>query len=159
MPKRQQVMKELEKTWWDMWIVQVLPHLVPYKKWRVETRSVKVGDIVLVLFDRKIGKGDYRLARVLRVHLDTHKPPLTPHQQSLRGDSHDRAGSQSVVRTVTVGMRQRDRRETSLPYIPRPLQELTIGVQRLAVICPIEEQVDTDDGLDLGVTETKTNDT
>ena len=28
------------------------------KKWSVETRSVRGGDIVLALFDRKIGKGD-----------------------------------------------------------------------------------------------------
>ena len=27
--RRQQVMQELEKTWWDMWIVQVFPNLVP----------------------------------------------------------------------------------------------------------------------------------
>ena len=28
--QRQQLMKELEDTWWRMWITQVLPFLVPY---------------------------------------------------------------------------------------------------------------------------------
>ena len=68
--RRQQVMKEIEDTWWRQWIVQALPHLVPFKKWRQEFRSVKKGDIVLVLYDRSIGKGDYRLARVQEVNPD-----------------------------------------------------------------------------------------
>ena len=45
-----------------------------------------------------------------------------------------------VIRTVTVGMRHRDKREPGLPYVSRPLQELKIGVQRIAVICPYEDQ-------------------
>ena len=117
--KRQQVMRELEKTWWDQWIVQALPSLIPYKKWRAEKRSLRVGDLVLVLYGKKIGKGDYRLARVTQVHPDEH----------------------NVVRTVTVGMRKRDSREAITPYVPKPLEELRLGVQRLVVISPIEEQL------------------
>ena len=116
--KRQQVMRELEKSWWDQWIVQALPNLVPYKKWRIEHRPLSIGDIVLVLYARKIGKGDYRLARVLQVHPDPH----------------------GVIRTVTVGMRRRDSRENALPYVHRPLEEIKLGVQRLVVVCPKEEQ-------------------
>jgi len=140
--RRQQVMRELEKTWWDMWIVQALPQLIPFKKWRVEKRSVCVGDIVLVLFDRKIGKGDYRLARVLQVHRsgqDDLNGVVSSSQDSSCAERH-------VIRTVTVGMRQRDKREPSLPYLPKPLQELKIGVQRIAVICPYEEQQREDNG-------------
>ena len=37
-------------------------------------------------------------------------------------------------------MRGKDRAERLLPYVPKPLQELRIGVQRLAVICSAEEQ-------------------
>ena len=29
--RRQQVMRELEETWWNMWVRQALPHLVPYR--------------------------------------------------------------------------------------------------------------------------------
>ena len=116
--RRQQLMKELEDTWWRMWITQALPFLVPYKKWRTVSRNLCVDDIVLVLYDRKVGKADYRLARILDVHPDEH----------------------GTVRTVTVGMRRRDKRETGLPYQPRPLEKLKLGVQRLAVICPVEVQ-------------------
>ena len=116
--RRQQIMKELEKTWWDQWVVQVLPLLVTFKKWRIEHRSLRKGDIVLVLYDRKVAKGDYRLARILEVYPDAH----------------------GVVRTVKVGMRMREQREAALPYVAKPLVELELGVQRLAVIYPIEEQ-------------------
>ena len=75
-------------------------------------------DIVLVLYENKVSKGDFGLARVLRVQKDSH----------------------GRVRTVVVGMRGKDRAERLLPYVPKPLQELRIGVQRLAVICPAEEQ-------------------
>ena len=138
--RRQVVMQEMEKMWWDMWIVQALPLLVPYKKWRLETRSVCVGDIVLVLFDRRIEKGEYRLARVLKVHPSRQGPTFVPDQAELKGTSPAQSNSQHVVRTVTVGMRQRDKREPALPYVYKPLQELTLGVQRIAVIFPIEEQ-------------------
>ena len=50
--KRQQVMHELETTWWNMWVRQALPHLVPFKRWKVEYRSVRVGDIVMVLEEK-----------------------------------------------------------------------------------------------------------
>ena len=116
--KRQQVLQELEQCWWNQWITQVLPHLVPFKRWRVEHRSLRVGDVVLVLYEKKIGKGTYRLGRVRKVHPDAH----------------------GVVRTVTVGLRKRDSREPLLPYTAKPLEEIDLGVQRLAVICPVEDQ-------------------
>ena len=119
--RRQEVIRELEQTWWDMWIVQALPHLVPYKKWRQEHRSMQVGDVVLVLYEKKVGKGTYRLGRVLAVHPDSH----------------------GVVRTVTVGMRKQDKREKLIPYVPKPLAEIKLGVQRVAVIWPVEEQLDS----------------
>ena len=116
--KRQLLMKELEDTWWRMWIVQALPLLVPFKKWRIEKRSVQKDDIVLVLYDRKVAKGVYRLGRVVAVLPDVH----------------------GRVRTVTVGMRPKNAREDVLPYVPKALEEITVGVQRIAVIFPVEEQ-------------------
>ena len=79
---------------------------------------MQIGDIVLVMYDKVVGKGDYRLARVLRTHPDVH----------------------DHIRTVTVGFRKRNVPEPILPYVAKPLEELTLGVQRLAVISPIEEQ-------------------
>ena len=92
--KRQEVMKEIEDTWWNQWITQALPHLVPFKRWKHEHRSLRPDDIVLVLYEKKVGKGVYKLGRVLKVHPDVH----------------------GVVRTITVGMRRSDVREPTLPY-------------------------------------------
>ena len=91
--RQQEVLRELEQLWWDQWVVQVLPHLVSYKKWKVEHRNVRPGDIVLVLFEKKIGKGKYRLARILKTHEDGH----------------------GLVRTVTVGFRVRTRLKSLCP--------------------------------------------
>ena len=124
--KRQDTMKEIEEAWWRQWFHQVLPHLVPYRRWKIEHRHLREGDIVLVNYDRKIKKGFYKLGRILKVHPDSH----------------------GIVRTVTVGIRRSDAREPSLPYKSRPLEEIVLGIQRLAVISPVEEQisVDTDIG-------------
>ena len=46
-----------------------------------------------------------------------------------------------MVRTVTVGFRRKDVREPALPYVVKPLQEIQIGVQRIAVILPVEDQM------------------
>ena len=133
--KRQEVLRELEETWWNQWVVQAFPHLVPYKRWKVEHRSLRIGDIVMVLYDKKIGKGDYRLGRVIQVHPDSH----------------------GVVRTVTVGMRGKES-GLSLPYVPRKLQEHKLGVQRIAVICPIEEQQEEISGSESEIADAKEQD-
>ena len=44
--KRQDVMREIETLWWNQWICQALPHLVPYRRWKFEDRNIKVDDIV-----------------------------------------------------------------------------------------------------------------
>ena len=69
-----------------------------------------------MLYDKKIVKVEYRLGRVLRVHPDSH----------------------GTVRTVTAGMQGKD---PAGPYVPKALTELKLGVQRVAVICPVEEQI------------------
>ena len=86
----------------------------------MENRALQPGDIVHVLYDKKIAKGIYRLGRILTVHPDAH----------------------GIVRTVTVGMRHQDRREAILPYVPRDLDQYRLGVQRVAVILPVEEQTE-----------------
>ena len=117
--KRQEFMKEVEDLWWNQWFVQAFPLLVPFRKWQTEQRNVARGDIVLVMYSKSVGKGDYRLARVLDVYADSH----------------------GVVRTVKVEFRRCIAREASLPYISRPLEEMELGVQRLVVVCPVEEQI------------------
>ena len=90
--------------------------MVQYKRWKWEHRNLKRGDIVSVLFDKKIDKAEFKLGRFLQVHFD----------------------SNGTVRTVTVGMRGKD---PAGPYVPKALTELKLGVQRVAVICPVEEQI------------------
>ncbi|MCP3680184.1 MAG: hypothetical protein GY782_08035 [Gammaproteobacteria bacterium] len=86
LPRRMEVIKKMEESWWSLWIKQVFPSLIPYRKWKTEHRNPKVGDVVLVHYQSKVGKGDYRLARVSEVKPDHH----------------------GIVRTVTVKMRPRD---------------------------------------------------
>ena len=80
--RRQETMREIEQAWWDQWLTQVFPNLVPFKRWKIEHRNIQPKDIVLVLYERKVVKGSYRLGRILSVHPDIH----------------------GKVRTVTVGM-------------------------------------------------------
>ena len=112
--RRQEVLEELEQAWWQQWHVQVFPHLVPFNRWKTEHRAVQLNDIVHVLYEKKLGKGLYRLGRILAVHPDSH----------------------GKVRTVTVGLRRLDRREPSLPYVSRGLEEMKLGVQRIIVVGP-----------------------
>ena len=95
--RRQEVLHEIEELWWNQWVVQALPHLVPYRRWKNEHRSLRVNDIVLVLYAKKLGKGDYVLGRVTQIHPDCH----------------------GIVRTVTV-----DAREKMLPYVSKALKEI-----------------------------------
>ena len=48
------------------------------------------------------------------------------------------------VRFVTEEERKVDKREKLLPYVPKPLAEIKLGVQRVAVIWPVEGQVGSD---------------
>ena len=53
-PRQQEVFRELEQAWWDRWIVQALPHLVPFKEWKHEHRSMVMGDVAFVLFEETV---------------------------------------------------------------------------------------------------------
>ena len=103
--------EEIERAWWGMWYRQVFSSLLPYHdQGASEVRgNLTVGDICLVFYDSKVGKGDYRLSIVRQIHPDEH----------------------GVVREVTVGMRPRDSREKSLPYRSKELTSLRTTIQRL----------------------------
>ena len=121
-PLRLQLLSDILELWWDQWLKQVFPALLPYQKWRTEHRNISVGDVVLVLYASKVQKADFCLARVSEVHPDPH----------------------GTVRTITVVMRPRDSREKvsrDPPYLqPKPPTHLRVGVQRVVVILPVEEQ-------------------
>ena len=110
--------EELCEKWWAQWSEVAFPLFVPRKKWHQEHRNVEVGDIVLLRYDSKMSRARYRLARVVLVHPD----------------------DCGVVRTVTVHLRPRHKREKSLPYKAKTMTEFPVAIQRLVVIVPREEQ-------------------
>ena len=109
---------EVYNSWWKAWYQQVLPTLVPCKKWKQEMRNIKVNDVVFMFYPSSI-KDHYRLARVKEVYPD----------------------SKGLVRTVRVAYRKRDARESKDEFKAKPLIEENVAVQRLSVLLPVEEQV------------------
>ena len=109
---------DVYKTWWRSWYQQVLPTLVPCKKWKKEKRNLEVGDIVFMYYPSSI-QDDYRLARVTEVLPD----------------------DQGLVRTVRVCFRRKDKRDKSLPYKSKQLSEELVSIQRLSVLLPASEQI------------------
>lgn len=109
--------RKLVTLWWEAWVEQSFPQLVPRAKWHYTTRSCCIGDIGHVRYDAVVGKIGWRLARVSEVFPD-HK---------------------GVVRTITVVMRPTRMKESS-DYVVLPPKTLTIAVQRFAVLLPQEEQ-------------------
>ena len=103
--------QEVYNAWWEKWIQDVLPTLVPCRRWKEIRKNLKVDDIVLMKYEGNI-QDDYRRARVLEVYPD----------------------QKNLVRTVKVGFRKRDRREKTDVYWKKPLSEQIVAVQRLAVL-------------------------
>ena len=113
--RRAALIDKLERDWWQMWYTQCFDSLFPFPKWRHAMQNLKVGDIVLFGSDNKVGKGDYRLARVCDVNLD----------------------DDGLARDVMVEFRPR-RGAKGLPYTTKNLERKKLPVQRLVLIQPIE---------------------
>ena len=111
--------EQLVRSWWKEWIKQVFPELVPRSKWKTSQRNVCVGDIVHVRYEKSFGKPAFRLARITETF-----PDYKGH-----------------VRTCTVALRPKRIGDSGSPtYRYKPLEELTLGVQRIAVLLPAELQ-------------------
>ena len=103
--------QQVHKIWWDKWIQDVLPTLVPCKRWKDIKKNINVGDVVMMKYEGSINN-DYRLARVKETFPD-HK---------------------GLVRTVKVMYRRRDKREPSDKYWRKlPVEEI-VSIQRLALL-------------------------
>ena len=103
--------QEVYKVWWEKWIQDILPTLVPCKRWKDIKKNLKVGDIVMMKYEGNMSN-DYRLARVKEVFPD----------------------KKGLVRTVKVSFRRRDKRETGDEYWKKPLVEELVSIQRLALL-------------------------
>ena len=108
---------EVFRCWWKTWYLQVLPSLVPCRKWKKEQRNLQKGDIVFVYYPSSI-QGDYRLAKIIDIFPD----------------------EKGLVRTVRIAYRKRDKREKALSYKSKPLENEIVSVQRLSVLLPVSEQ-------------------
>ena len=114
--RRAAFISSLEKVWWDLWFTQAFDSLFPLPKWKEKMVNLAPGDIVLVGWEVKLGKGQYRLAKVKMVEKD----------------------DKGLVRTATVLMRPKDSRDRGLPYRVKALKEMKVAIQRLVLICPVE---------------------
>ena len=92
-----------------MFYVQVFDAMMPFTKWKETKANLGVGDIVLMGYEPKLGKGQYRLARVSSVETD-------------------RKGQ---VRTVEIECLPKSSREA--------LEKKRVSVQNLVLISPKEE--------------------
>ena len=107
--------------WWKKWLGVAFGLLCPRRTWKQEHRQMQVGDIVLLKEEKKLGKDKFRLGKVLETLPD----------------------SDSVVRTVEVGVRTHRRRE--IPTTCKlPLERIRTAVQKLVVILPAEEKWNSD---------------
>ena len=104
--------------WQKKWMAQVFPDLVPRTKWRQVHRNLQVGDIGLLKYEQKVGPDSWRLARVVLTH----------------------PGVDGLVRTITVSFRPRRVSDKGPEYKVKASQSMLIGVQRFAVMLPVEEQ-------------------
>ena len=108
----------LTQAWWREWEDKAFPLLCPRVKWTRERRNLREGDIVLLKTEHKLGKPEFRLARVIRTLPD----------------------EEGNVRTVELALHtRRGRSREPAERCRLPMEKVTMAVQRLAVILPVEE--------------------
>ena len=89
--RRQEVRQKLKHIWWDKWIVQAFPLMVPYRKWKFAHQSSKDGDVVLVCIYLKVSKCIYKLATLFEVHLHAYGNVPDKKQQEDEPNTSDTA--------------------------------------------------------------------
>ena len=120
--RRVSFIKELEESWWNMWFRQVFESLFPLPKWKTRMPNLRTGDICLLGWKTKMGKGNYKLCKVSAVEKD----------------------ERELVRTVEVVHRPIDSRDAGLPYSSKDLVSKRVAVQNLILICPVEDMLERD---------------
>ena len=86
----------------------VLPTLFSYKKWKTKKENLKVGELVMLRYNKQF-KDDYCLAKVTEVHPD----------------------DDGLVRKVTVSFRKKNSRESADVYKSKPLLSEQVAIHRL----------------------------
>ena len=115
---RQAYTQSLLMAWWNLYYIQVFPNLLPFRRYKDSERhrNFQQGDVCFLKYDSKV-QSSYRLCRVVRAVPD----------------------DTGTVRTVEVALRARNKKEKLLPYKPKPLTIIPVGIQRLVLLTPAEE--------------------
>ena len=58
-PERLEYMREVSRTWWELWRTQCLADLLPLNRWRERCRHLQDGHICLMKYDKKFGEDPY----------------------------------------------------------------------------------------------------
>ena len=117
---RLQYIAEVESLFWHQFKVQDFHNLVPTKKWRVEKRNMRKGDIVLIMYTGKAKSAEYKLGRVVAVEVDP-----------------DQLVRTCLVRYSLVQNMPKEERDS---YKGVTVKHIRVAIQRLVVILPQEEQ-------------------
>ena len=104
--------QNVEKIWWQNWIKECLPTLLPARKWKIKSKNLNVGDVVL-LSSPTAHKSEYILAKVTEVFPD----------------------KKNLIRTVKIKYRRKNSREAADKCNSKMNEEL-VSVQRLILIEP-----------------------
>ena len=88
------------------WFSRCFPSLFAFRGWVKKVRNLEVGDIVLVETKLKMGKGSYRMARVIETYPDDN----------------------GLVRKVTLEARP-EGGPLGLLYVPKDLEKFNMAVQ------------------------------
>ena len=109
---------QVEKDWWSLWIKQVLPTLLSYRRWKTPKENIRVGELVLVRYPNQF-KDDYCLAKVIKAE----------------------PGEDGLVRKVTVTYRKKNPKESSHTYKSKPLISEIMAIHRLHRLDIVDEEI------------------
>ena len=101
-------LSKIEDEWWKLWIKQVFPTLLSFRKWKTIRENIKPGELVMIRYPGQF-KDDYCLGKVLNVHPDEDK----------------------LVRKVTVTYKKKDSREPLTVCKSKPMITEQIAIHRL----------------------------
>ena len=116
--RRLAFVQSLQDEWWRRWIAEVLPTLVPCKRWKQPKTNLKLGDIVMVNYSNNV-TDDYRIAKITEVFPD----------------------KKGLVRTVEITYRKRNKKEQATSYKIKPLVTEKVHVQKLSLLQSFGEPI------------------
>ena len=117
---RMKYVEECITQWWNQFMAQNFSSLVPRQKWQVERPNMREGDMVLISYVGKCRPATYRLGVVVSVVVDEDKLVRTVKVEY------------SILSDLCVADR--------LAYKGVTKKRITVAVQRLCLILPVEER-------------------